>query len=151
MTDVLTVSVETLNVNVINSDVHTLEIVEQDPDVLNISEVTETVTVLNDNVATLTIQTEEPDNLSVLEEITTVTTIVTAGPQGPPGDGSAAFVEPDLVDDTDATYFYFGWTLEDTSWLIQRQDRSTSASLDATTGYPDLATAWPNRDSLTYV
>ena len=58
---------------------------------------------------------------------------------------------PNLSDEGDITYWYFGWNDVDGNWLVQRQTRATGISLNATTGYLDLASAWPNRTSLTYV
>ena len=58
---------------------------------------------------------------------------------------------PNLLDEGDTTYWYYGWTDVGGSWLVQRQTRATGISMDATTGYADLASAWPNRTSLTYV
>lgn len=57
---------------------------------------------------------------------------------------------PDNVDQADATYFYFGWESVNGGWLVQRQLRSDGSTQSATTGYADLAAAWPNRATLTY-
>ena len=61
---------------------------------------------------------------------------------------------PDNLDESDVTYFYFGWTSVLGGWLVQRQTRSSSLTLTANIanngGTPDLATAWPNRAILTY-
>jgi len=77
-------------------------------------------------------------------------------------DGDAAWEDqgprflppPDLTDEADATYFYFGWEDEGGSWLVQRQDRLTSETLRAdisnNPGFADLTAAWPNRVTLTY-
>lgn len=70
-------------------------------------------------------------------------------------DGSAFLRTPDEVDDTDETYFYWGWT--DTaagSWQVRRTLRANAAKTDATivgdAGYADLAAAWIDRATLTY-
>lgn len=76
-------------------------------------------------------------------------------------DGDASWVDlttfladPDNIDESDATYFYFGWLSVSGGWLIQRQVRATAATTSATvsnnSGVPDLATAWPLRATLTY-
>ena len=58
---------------------------------------------------------------------------------------------PDRVDDTsDEARFYFGWQSVNGGWLIQRQRRAGAEKHSATTGYPDLASAWPHRVTLTY-
>jgi len=78
----------------------------------------------------------------------------TVGIQGPPGtggSGSSFLPPPDLVDESDATYFYYGWEDVNGGWLVRRATRATAKKEDATTGFPDLATAWTNRASLSYV
>lgn len=57
---------------------------------------------------------------------------------------------PDNVDQSDATYFYFGWENVNGGWLVQRQLRSDGSTQSSTTGYVDLASAWLNRTTLTY-
>ena len=58
---------------------------------------------------------------------------------------------PDKIDDTsDGNRFYFGWYSVNGGWLIQRQKRAGDEKHSATTGYPDLASAWPHRATLTY-
>lgn len=64
--------------------------------------------------------------------------------------GSFFLPVPDEVDQTDATYSYFGWESVNGGWLVQRQLRSDASTLSATTGYTDLAGAWPNRTTLNY-
>ena len=60
----------------------------------------------------------------------------------------------DETDDSDPVYFYFGWASVDGSWLIRRQTRSTSLTLNANivnnASYANLSAAWPARASLTY-
>ena len=63
---------------------------------------------------------------------------------------AAGINAPDLSDESDATYWYYGWENIDGGWLVQRQTRSSGMSLDADSGYADLATAWPNKDTLSY-
>lgn len=156
MTDLLTVSEKTLNVNVVTAGVYALQVVEQNPDVLNISEVTETVTVLNDNVAALTIQTIEPDSLSILEEVTTITTVVSEGPQGPPGPpgegtGGTSF-RPATISEGTTSYLYFGDEAD--GWRVRRVNRTTQvagiADITNNAAVPDLNTAWPLITTLTY-
>lgn len=85
--------------------------------------------------------TREPDGVPKLD----------TGPAAATGGGGTEFLEtPDEVDESDPTYFYFGWGNVDGGWLVQRQLRTTGASTRATTGYADLTTAWPNRTNLTY-
>ena len=71
------------------------------------------------------------------------------------GSGTSFLDTPDMIDETDAIYFYFGWTSVDSSWLIRRQVRLTALTVDANIlsngGIPDLATGWPSRVSLIYV
>ena len=70
------------------------------------------------------------------------------------GSGGGAFLDPgDLVDDTDSVYFYFGWVSVAGTWLVRRQVRATSSTVDATgdnNPEPDLATAWADKENLTY-
>ena len=56
----------------------------------------------------------------------------------------------DLLDELDPDFFYFGYSNSDGSWLIIRQDRETAEDVFATTGFPDLATAFENREGLSY-
>ena len=60
----------------------------------------------------------------------------------------------DNVDDTGATYFYFGWESVNGSWLVRRQLRVDATTEDATignnAGYVNLTAAWPDRGSLAY-
>lgn len=60
---------------------------------------------------------------------------------------------PDLLDETDSVYFYFGWQLADT-WRIERQVRATSQAQYANMGnnadLNDLAEAWPVRAILEF-
>ena len=61
---------------------------------------------------------------------------------------------PDLIEDNDPTYFYFGWNNVNGYWRIQQQNRDTSETL-TTTGqtnpsYPTLIDVWPNKDALSY-
>ena len=57
---------------------------------------------------------------------------------------------PDEVDQTDPTYFYFGWADVNGGWLIQRQTRASSQTASATTGFLDLTSAWAVRETLGY-
>jgi hypothetical protein len=70
------------------------------------------------------------------------------------GSGGGAFLDPaDLIDDTDSVYFYFGWVSVAGTWLVRRQVRATTLTLDATgntNAEPDLATAWANKENLIY-
>lgn len=60
----------------------------------------------------------------------------------------------DETDDSGAVYFYFGWASVNGSWLIRRQTRATSLTLNANivnnASYANLAAAWTARASLTY-
>jgi hypothetical protein len=60
----------------------------------------------------------------------------------------------DETDDSDFVYFYFGWASVNGSWLVRRQTRSTSLTLNANIvnnpSYANLAAAWAARVSLTY-
>lgn len=81
-------------------------------------------------------------------------TVGIQGPAGPPGTGSggSSFLPPpDLLDEEDATFFYYGWADVNGGWLVRRATRASAKKEDATTGYPDLDTAWANRASLAYV
>lgn len=61
---------------------------------------------------------------------------------------------PDLSDQTQSDFFYFGWESVNNDWLVRRQSRVNSAYEDANSTnnsiYSDLSSAWPNRTSLTY-
>ena len=70
--------------------------------------------------------------------------------------GDVFLRDPDEVDDTDETYFYWGWTdIESGSWKVRRTVRSNASKTNATivnnNVYVDLASAWPNRATLAYV
>ncbi len=60
----------------------------------------------------------------------------------------------DETDDSDSVYFYFGWISINGSWLVRRQTRATSLTLNANivnnASYANLAAAWPARTSLIY-
>lgn len=56
---------------------------------------------------------------------------------------------PDLIDEEDPTFFYFGFADIEGAPAIQRQDRETAQTLTAT-GFADLTTAFENRTTLTY-
>ena len=67
---------------------------------------------------------------------------------------------PERVDETDATYFYFGVIQEagsgstatgnvTTDWQVRRQNRATGA-LEYASDTTDFNTAWENRATLTY-
>lgn len=67
------------------------------------------------------------------------------------GGGGSSFLDPsDLFDESDNTYFYFGWTSVNGTWLIQRQLKEDGTSLSCSTGYSNLTTAWTNRTTLIY-
>ncbi len=77
------------------------------------------------------------------------------GPPGPPGDGGTSYApEPDIVDQADATSFYFGWEDIDGGWLIHRQVRATAATARANPSnnptFTDLSSAFAARATLTY-
>lgn len=77
----------------------------------------------------------------------------TVGLQGPPGTGSggSSFLPPpDLLDESDATYFYYGWAEVNGGWLVRRATLASAKKEDVTTGHPNLATAWGFRASLSY-
>lgn len=61
---------------------------------------------------------------------------------------------PDLFDETDATYFYYGWNNVNGNWLIRRGNRLTAQKQNATistnSAYANLSAAWPNRNTLNY-
>jgi len=69
--------------------------------------------------------------------------------------GSNFLPIPDMMDESDPIYFYFGWISIDNSWLVHQQTRSSSltsaARIDINGSVPDLATAWPLRVTLNYV
>lgn len=104
---------------------------------------------------TVTPIVERPDvtvSLTAIE--VNASTIGLQGPAGPPGTGSggSSFLPPpDLLDESDATYFYYGWEDVNGGWLVRRATRASAKKANATTGHPDLATAWANRSSLIYV
>jgi rhamnogalacturonyl hydrolase YesR len=60
----------------------------------------------------------------------------------------------DLIDDTNSTYYYFGWVDDGDGWQINRQTRINALIERANSinniAIPDLATAWPSRSGLTY-
>lgn len=59
---------------------------------------------------------------------------------------------PDLYDET-TDYFYMGWEDVNGSWLVRRTLRLDSTKLDATDSgniHDDIASAWPDRESLVY-
>ena len=57
---------------------------------------------------------------------------------------------PDVFDESDPNFFYFGWENVNGSWLVQRQNRSTSISKSATTGHANLTDAFADRANLGY-
>lgn len=103
---------------------------------------------------TVTPIVERPDvtvSLTAIE--VSASAIGLQGPAGPPGTGSggSSFLPPpDRLDEDDPTFFYYGWENVNRSWLVRRADRLTAAKTNATSGYPDLDTAWGNRTALTY-
>ena len=68
--------------------------------------------------------------------------------------GGSFLPAPDLIDDADLTYFYFGWIDQNDSWLIQRQERLASLTTKATGStnptYANLSESWVNRTTLSY-
>lgn len=68
--------------------------------------------------------------------------------------GTSFLVVPDETDESDATYFYFGWESINGDWLVHRQTRATSQTVVANStsnpSYVNLTAAWPDRTSLTY-
>ena len=85
----------------------------------------------------------------IVTDVAGVATIAIAG-GAPAGLGAA-----DNNDETDATYFYFGWDDDGTGdWLIRRQTRATGIYMSATEAanpsYATLLLSWPDRVSLTY-
>lgn len=64
--------------------------------------------------------------------------------------GGSSFLPVPELSDHDVTYFYFGWEDVNGTWLIQRQNRETSVSQSASTGYVDLTGAWANKENLEY-
>lgn len=68
---------------------------------------------------------------------------------------AASFLPPpDLLEDTAAVYFYFGWEDVNGSWLIRRQVRADATSMDAdivnNPGHANLASAWAVKEGLVY-
>ncbi len=57
---------------------------------------------------------------------------------------------PDLFDENDPNFFYFGWENVNGGWLVQRQNRSTSITESATTGHTNLTDAFADRINLGY-
>jgi len=80
----------------------------------------------------------------------TDTSGTTAYPINSTGGGTSFLPVSDEFDELDEIYFYFGYEDVGGSWLVLRQERETAENLSATTGYADLTTAWPNRETLTY-
>jgi len=77
------------------------------------------------------------------------------GLRGLPGTGQgSSYPNPDILDESDATYFYFGWESINDGWLVERQVRSTSQRRRATiSANPDnltFSSAWLDRASLSY-
>lgn len=74
----------------------------------------------------------------------------------PPINTAAGFLPtPDLADESDPIYFYWGWvSIDDTMWLIRRVERATTAradaAIDTNIGYPTLVEAWAAREILNY-
>ena len=57
---------------------------------------------------------------------------------------------PDLLDEGDPNFFYFGWENVNGGWLVQRQNRSTSITESATAGHANLTDAFADRINLGY-
>ena len=57
---------------------------------------------------------------------------------------------PNLLDESNAVYFYFGWENVNGGWLVQRQNRSTSITESATAGHTNLTDAFADRINLEY-
>ena len=106
----------------------------------------------NDDDQRATVKAAERVSLTVSDRVTVNQLNVGGG-----GGGGTSFLPiADLCEDTNATYFYFGWTDQGTSgnWLIRRANRSTLVELDADLatdgGYADLAAAWVDKATLNY-
>ena len=66
-----------------------------------------------------------------------------------------AFLDrPDEFEET-TLYFYMGWESVNSSWLVRKQTRSDSSTVDATVSnngsYANLTEAWADRNTLTYI
>lgn len=61
---------------------------------------------------------------------------------------------PQNIDESDSTYFYFGWESVNGGWLVRRVFRSSAVKLDATqlnnSAYVDLPSAWAQRTNLVF-
>jgi len=61
---------------------------------------------------------------------------------------------PDLYENTNATYYYFGWESVNGDWLIRRRTKASSHYTDCNShhnpSHPDLESAWTDRETLTY-
>lgn len=76
-------------------------------------------------------------------------------PNGGGSGGTAFMPQVDLIDDTNGTYYYFGWVDGGNGyWQINRQTRVNALIVRADSinniAIPDLASAWPLRAGLTY-
>jgi len=67
------------------------------------------------------------------------------------GTSNTSLKIPDLLDESDDNYFYFGWENINNTWLIQRQRRSTTQTKSISVGYANLALAWAERTNLDYI
>ena len=57
---------------------------------------------------------------------------------------------PEQSDESDATYFYFGWSNADGAVRIERQARATGARGQAQNPSSDFNAAWADRTRLSY-
>lgn len=87
-----------------------------------------------------------------VQGVTSPTVVVRPKEVTPVGSLTSFLPPADMMDDTDATYFYLGWNDVSGGWLIRRQNRATVLFDSATEqlGHTTLAQAWPDRQTLTY-
>lgn len=61
---------------------------------------------------------------------------------------------PDLIDEASADFFFWGWEDDTATWIVRRIDVDDStfdeASFSTDSQYPDLTSAWAQRQTLTY-
>lgn len=72
------------------------------------------------------------------------------------GTGGTSFLQtPDLIEDTDAVYFYMGWLDLSGAWMVRRQIRVDASTTDATpaenSSYANLSAAWAEKETLNYI
>ncbi len=107
-----------------------------------------------EGVSTLQLEYAEDVTPMTLEAGVKSSSLFQNNPGNGGGSGTTFLPVSDNLDETDPTYFYFGWISVDGGWLIHRQERSSSLTSKATVsnnpGVLDLSTAWPDRLTLTY-